>query len=152
MPRPAAEADETRLDALSVVRFHRPNGDPMATEISLAPNYRTLFESAPGLYVVMTPSFEIVAASDAYLQATMRSRDELVGRTLFDVFFDEPDASAARSVRRLTASVKRVLADKRPDVMAIDKQGERYWKRVNSPVLGASGEVMYILHHIEDVT
>jgi len=105
-----------------------------------------------GRYVVMTPSFEIIAASDAYLQATMRSRDEIVGRTLFDVFFDEPDASAARTVRQLTASVRRVLADKRPDIMAIDKQGEGYWQRVNSPVLGEWGEVMYIMHHIEDVT
>jgi len=45
-----------------------------------------------------------------------------------------------------------VLADKRPDVMAIQKQDTRYWKRVNSPVFGAYGEVLYILHHLEDVT
>src|SRR5215470_940857 len=124
----------------------------MACERSLDPDFRALFEASPGLYLVMTPSFEIVAASDAYLHTTMTSREEIVGRTLFDVFFDHPGHAAALSVRRLTASVKRVLADKQPDVMAIQKQDKRYWKRVNSPVLGAFGEVSYILHHLEDVT
>lgn len=124
----------------------------MASKLASAPNFRALFESAPGLYLVMTPGFEIVAASDAYLHATMRSREEIVGRTLFDVFFDDPDDVAAMSVRKLTASVRRVLADKRPDVMTIHKRDGRYWKRVNSPVLGVSGEVVYIVHHLEDIT
>ena len=124
----------------------------MECQTSAAPNFRALFESAPGMYLVMTPGFEIVAASDAYLEATRTSRDELLGRTLFDVFFDDPDDSAATSVRKLTASVKRVLADKRADVMAVDRRDRRCWKRVNSPILGASGEVMYIMHHVEDVT
>ena len=103
-------------------------------------------------YLVMTPGFEIVEASDAYLQATMRSRNEIVGRTLVDVFFDDPDDSAARSVRKLTASVRRVLADKRPDVMAIQQRDQRCWKLVNSPILGPSGKVVYIVHQLEDVT
>jgi PAS domain S-box-containing protein len=140
------------LDVRGAVRFYRAHGDPMACQTSSAPNFRALFESAPGMYLVMTPGFEIVAASDAYLEATRRTRDELVGRTLFDVFFDDPDDSAATSVRRLTASVKRVLADKRADVMAVDRRDRRSWKRVNSPIFGASGEVMYIMHYIEDVT
>jgi signal transduction histidine kinase len=36
-----------------------------------APDFRTLFESAPGLYPVLTSDLTIVAASDAYLHATM---------------------------------------------------------------------------------
>jgi hypothetical protein len=35
------------------------------------PNFRTLFESAPGLYLVLTPELIILAVSNAYLQATM---------------------------------------------------------------------------------
>ena len=31
-----------------------------------APDFRVPFESAPGLYLVRTPDFKIVAASDAY--------------------------------------------------------------------------------------
>ena len=136
----------------------------MPPEVSPAPDFRALFESAPGLYLVMTPSFEIVATSDAYLRATMTTRGAILGRRLFDVFPDNPDDPSATGVRNLTTSLNRVLRDKRPDAMAIqkydirrpDSEGgsfeERYWSPVNSPVLGPDGEVMYLMHRVEDVT
>ena len=136
----------------------------MPPEVSPAPDFRALFESAPDLYLVMTPSFEIVATSDAYLRATMTTRGAILGRRLFDVFPDNPDDPSATGVRNLTTSLNRVLRDKRPDAMAIqkydirrpDSEGgsfeERYWRPVNSPVLGPDGEVMYLMHRVEDVT
>jgi signal transduction histidine kinase len=136
----------------------------MTPEVSTFPDFRALFESAPGLYLVMTPSFEIVAASDAYLKATMTVRADILGRHLFDVFPDNPDDPCATGVRNLTTSLKRVLSDRRPDAMAIQKYDirrpeseggsfeERYWSPVNSPVLGPIGEVTYIIHRVEDVT
>ena len=45
-----------------------------------APDFRTLFESAQGLYLVLTSDLTIVAASDAYLHATMTKRAEVLGR------------------------------------------------------------------------
>ena len=36
-----------------------------------SPDFRLLFESAPGLYLVLDCDFQIVAVSDAYLAATM---------------------------------------------------------------------------------
>jgi hypothetical protein len=47
------------------------------------PDFRALFESAPALYLVLTTDFTIIAASDAYLQATMTRRDAIVGRDIF---------------------------------------------------------------------
>lgn len=44
------------------------------------PDFRVLFQSAPGLYPVLYPDFRIVAVSDAYLTATMTSREEILGR------------------------------------------------------------------------
>ena len=61
----------------------------MASDVSLVPDFRALFEAAPGPYLVMTPSFEIVAASDAYLEATVTTRDDIVGRDFFEVFPDK---------------------------------------------------------------
>ena len=55
-----------------------------------APDFQPLFESAPGRYLVITPSFEIVAASDAYLREAMTTRTDILGRHLFDVFPDGP--------------------------------------------------------------
>src|SRR4051812_7936144 len=54
------------------------------------PDFRSLFESVPGLYLVLTPDLKIVAASDAYLKATMTSRVEVLGRSIFEVFPDNP--------------------------------------------------------------
>jgi PAS domain-containing protein len=42
----------------------------MAANIPKKPSalgFRALFESSPGLYLVLTPDFRIVAASNAYL-------------------------------------------------------------------------------------
>ena len=39
------------------------------------PDFQALFESAPGLYLVLTPDLTIVAVSDAYLRATMTQLD-----------------------------------------------------------------------------
>lgn len=135
-----------------------------AASVAPLPDFRTLFESAPGLYLVLTPSFMIVAVSDAYLKATMTKRDEILGRHLFDVFPDNPDDPTATGVTNLRASLERVLQHRAPDAMAVQKcdirkpesEGggfeERFWSPVNSPVVGADGQVAYIIHRVEDVT
>ena len=74
------------------------------------PDFRALFEAAPGLYLALTPDMFIVAVSDAYLRATMTAREQVLGRRLFDVFPDNPDDPAATGVRNLRASLDRVLA------------------------------------------
>jgi len=128
------------------------------------PDFRLLFQSAPGCYLVLRPDLTIVAASDAYLRATMTGRDDIVGRGLFDAFPDNPDDPGATGARNLRASLDRVLAGKRRDTMAVQKYDirrpeaegggfeERHWSPVNWPVLGADGGVLYILHQVEDVT
>ena len=73
-----------------------------------APDYRALFESAPGLYLVLTPDFKIVAVSDTYLHATMTERQEILGRGLFEIFPDNPDDPTATGVANLRASLERV--------------------------------------------
>ncbi len=128
------------------------------------PDFRALFESTPGLYLVLTQDLTIVAVSDAYLQATMTKREEILGRALFDVFPDNPDDPGATGVSNLSASLDRVLRNRSSDAMAVQKYDirrpasegggfeERYWSPVNSPVFGKKGEVAYIIHRVEDVT
>ena len=129
-----------------------------------AVDFRLLFESAPGLYLVLAPSFEIVAVSDAYLRATMTRREQILGKNIFEVFPDNPDDPTASGVRKLQESLESVLRTRRADTMAVQKydvrrpesQGsefeERYWSPVNSPVFDANGECIYIIHRVEDVT
>jgi len=128
------------------------------------PDFRALFESAPGLYLVLTPELRIVAASDGYLRATMTQREAILGRGIFEVFPDNPDDPHATGVRNLCASLERVLRNRAPDAMAVQKYDirrpdaegggfeERYWSPVNSPVFGPDGEVAFVIHRVEDVT
>jgi signal transduction histidine kinase/CheY-like chemotaxis protein len=127
-------------------------------------DFRTIFEAAPGLNLVLDPDLRIVAVSDAYLQATMTEREAILGRGIFDVFPDNPDDPAATGVSNLRASLERVLETSRADAMAVQKydirrpaeQGGdfevRYWSPVNSPVLDNRGRLAYIVHRVEDVT
>ena len=128
------------------------------------PDFQALFQSAPGLYLVLTPDLNIVAVSDAYLRATMTKREEILGRGIFDVFPDNPDDPSATGVRNLRTSLQRVIQGKTPDTMAVQKYDirkpesegggfeERFWSPVNSPVFGSDKGVVYIIHRVEDVT
>lgn len=125
------------------------------------PDFRALFEAAPGLYLILTPDLVIAGASDSYLRATMTCRDDIVGRGLFEVFPDNPDDPGATGAGNLAASLDRVLRFKRPDAMAQQKYDvrrpdgvfeERYWNPLNAPVLDGAGEVQWLIHCVEDVT
>ena len=137
---------------------------PGVTDDTTAPDYRALFESAPGLYLVLSPDLRIITASDAYLRATMTERGAIVGQDIFDVFPDNPGDPDASGVRNLRASLTRVLERRGPDAMAVQKYDirrpesegggfeERYWSPLNSPVLDVRGHVQYVIHRVEDVT
>ena len=128
------------------------------------PDFQRLFESAPGLYLVLDPDLVIVAVSDAYLAATMTRREEILGRGLFEVFPDNPDDPEATGVGNLAASLERVRRNLAADTMAVQKYDirrpasegggfeVRYWSPFNAPVLGPDGKLAYIIHRVEDVT
>lgn len=127
-------------------------------------DFQLLFERAPVLFLVLAPDLRIIAATDAYLEATMTRREQIIGQTMFEVFPDNPLDALADGSRRLRASLQRVLDSKTPDVMPVQKYDirrpateggeyeERYWSPVNVPVLGPNGELLYIIHRAEDVT
>ncbi|HEV3399104.1 MAG TPA: histidine kinase dimerization/phospho-acceptor domain-containing protein, partial [Actinomycetes bacterium] len=127
-------------------------------------DFRSLFEAAPGSYLVLDPELVIVAVTDAYLRDTMTVREEVLGRGLFEVFPDNPDDPEATGEHNLRASLDRVRRDLVPDTMAVQQydirrpQAEgggfevRYWSPVNSPVLGPGGDLEFIIHSVEDVT
>jgi PAS domain S-box-containing protein len=122
---------------------------------------QSLFESLPGLFLILTPDLKIISVSDAYLQATMTRREALVGRGVFEAFPDNPNDPDATGTHHLRASFDRVIQTGRADTMAIQKYDirrpngtyeERYWSPINSPVLGADRRIEYLIHRVEDVT
>jgi PAS domain S-box-containing protein/putative nucleotidyltransferase with HDIG domain len=124
-------------------------------------DYKSLFRSAPGLYLILTPKLQIVEASAGYLQATMTRLENVLGRELFDVFPDNPNDPGATGETNLRTSLERVLQFRLPDAMPIQKYDirrpdgtfeERHWSPLNVPVLDDNGEVKWIIHRVEDVT
>ena len=127
------------------------------------PDFQRLFEASPEVLLVLLPDapcFTMVAATEARFRATHTTR-ETIGRGLFEVFPDNPDDTSGTGTSNLRASLERVLATGAPDTMAVQKYDIRgpdgtfqakYWSPKNIPVLGAGGEVAYILHRVEDVT
>ena len=47
---------------------------------SREPDFRMLFESAPGLYLVLDTNLTIIAVSNAYACATMTVREQIMGK------------------------------------------------------------------------
>jgi PAS domain S-box-containing protein len=124
-------------------------------------DFKLLFESAQGLYLVLFPDLTIVAVSNAYLKATMTEREKIVGKNLFEVFPDNPNDPVAKGETNLRFSLNYVLDHKTTHTMAVQKYDirdasgkfeERYWSPVNKPIFGDDGEIRYIIHRVEDVT
>jgi PAS domain-containing protein len=125
------------------------------------PDFRQVFEQSSELNLIVDVRFTIVAVTGAYCRATMTKRGGIIGRGLFEVFPDNPDDTHADGVANLRASILNVIRFRAPDRMAEQKYDirrpdcvfeERYWRPLNSPILGSDGYVRFILHSVEDVT
>lgn len=125
------------------------------------PDFRQVFEKSPERNLIVDVRFTIVAVTDAYCRATMTRRGSIVGRGLFEVFPDNPDDTHANGVANLRASILNVIRFREANRMAEQQYDirrpdgvfeERYWRPVNSPILGDDGYVRFILHSVEDVT
>ena len=126
-----------------------------------AAQFRVLFESVPGKYlVVAADSLAIIAASDAFLVATRTRRDSILGHPLFEVF---PDAPGADGSKRLRASLQNVCSDGMTEVInelryPISRPAEpggfeeRWWSGVLTPVKRSDGSVVHIILRVEDIT
>lgn len=125
----------------------------------------TAFEASPNPYMVLTPDLRYAAMNQAYLDATARQRDALIGKPLFDAFDAGPGEEAPENMRQLKASLDKVLATRKKDHLALihyaipvqSTEGkpmfeDRYWSATHTPLLNDDGEVIYILQHTSDVT
>ncbi|WP_221348230.1 PAS domain-containing protein [Streptomyces beigongshangae] len=132
-------------------------------EVLRAASGSQLFEVTSAPYLVLDAGFRIQGINAAYLRATGRSRDELMGAFMFDAFPDDPGDGTATGVHNLTASLERVLRHAVPDDMGIQRYDipdpavlggfrRKAWSPVNSPLTDADGHVVGALHHVEDVT
>lgn len=152
--KPAAPVEPARTGA---ARRRGMNG----AEITAA--FQREFEASPRPYMLIDPGpgLAIVDINGAYARATMTVREQVVGRSLFEVFPDNPQDGSNDGVRNLFASLKVAAETGKPHTMAVqrydvrDPSGQfvlRYWQPCNSPLFGADGRIVRLLHYVEDVT
>ena len=119
--------------------------------------FREFFESAPGLYLVLSPDFKVIAVSNSYLDTTKTCRDELIGRDVFDTFSGGAHAPSPTWLSELKESLAKVVGTGRSDAMGTDgyalkNDAERHWDTVNTPVFDSERRIKYIVHQLADVS
>jgi len=125
-------------------------------------DYQAVFRNLPVPALLMTRGFVMVDMSAEFLRVSGRTRDQLLGRSVFSAFPDNPKEPSATGTENLSASLHKVLAtgerDSMPlvryDVEAVGSPGvfeERYWCPVNAPVLGPDGKVMLIINVVVEI-
>lgn len=124
----------------------------------MAINFKALLGRSPNPYLILDTRFVIVWMNEAYLRVTMRSREDIIGRHIFDAFPSDPESE---SFHKLDDSLRRARDSGKTDELAlirydIEKPGGghdvRYWSATNTPVCDDRGQVEYILQHTVDVT
>ncbi|WP_344331776.1 PP2C family protein-serine/threonine phosphatase [Streptomyces globosus] len=126
-------------------------------------DYQAVFQALPGAAALLTPELVYADVNEAFLTVAGRTREQVVGRYLFDVFPDNPSDPLASGMRNLRASLERVVATGERDAMALQRYDvedserpgvwqERYWSPVNVPILSPDGTVALLLHRVEEVT
>jgi PAS domain-containing protein len=145
LPAPAARRDRVARDGVNISQFQRT------------------FETSPQAYLLLDPrpGLHIVDANRGYAAATLIDRSIVAGRPLFDVFPDNPDDPLADGVSRLLHSLQIAAATGLRHTMKVQRYDvqnadgvfvERHWRPQNTPIIDDEGQLLYLLHHVEDVT
>jgi PAS domain-containing protein len=146
-------------DGSPIEARRRRHGDAQTIRHQFQPE----FDASPHPYMLIDPApgLHIVDINDAYARATLTRRADVVGHSLFEIFPDNPEDALADGVSNLFTSLRTVVKTGQPHAMVIqrydirDPQGqfvERHWQPINSPIHDRDGVLIYILHHVEDVT
>jgi signal transduction histidine kinase len=136
----------------------------MPAPAALPPIYQWIFNSTASAYLILDTDLLIVEVNNAYLQATDRTRESVLGRHVFDAFPENPNDLQGAGVQRLRESLQRVIQSRTVDPVGVlqydipvgapheNRFEKRYWSPVNSPVLDPEGHLTHIIHQAIDIT
>lgn len=126
-------------------------------------DYQEVFRTMPGATALLTPEGVILDVNEDFVEASGRSRAQLLGRNLFDAFPQNPGDPGVLGPGQLRESLEVVITSGERDVMMplrydVEDPGrpgqfeERYWAVVNTPMHDEVGRVMMITHKADEVT
>jgi PAS domain S-box-containing protein len=127
-------------------------------------DFESLMQNFPDRYQVIAtdpPRWTIIAVSDKYVETVGKSREHLVGKSLFEAFPPDP-STPGRGRDELEESFNYVIEHKDAHEMPLlrydvvdDETGEygaRFWRVTNAPICDDDGNVVAILNRPEDIT
>ena len=126
-----------------------------------APDFAAVINASPFYCLLLAPDLTILDVNDAYLRAAGKTREQFIGRKVFDAL--PPDLADPADAEQFRTSLERVLATRKPDTIAPvkypmqDGRGnagpvERYWSIVHTPVLNREGGIACVIHNPVDIT
>lgn len=133
---------------------------PEVKEINLKFAFAVL-PSNSMLVDIDSPKFTILLVSDNYVKISGKSRSDLIGNGVFDVFPPNSAAEGDTGSVNLRDSFEFVIKNKKShslDLQRYDVKNEngtfteRYWLITNTPVFDDQGNVIQILHSPEEIT
>lgn len=119
------------------------------------PSFEMLFERMPQASMVLDRQLVVITANDAYCRAVERTRDELIGNYIFDVFPDTPERiEPVLDVFRKTLAGQVTKLEKQPYKLQMPDGRilDRLWDIEQFPVYTDTGEVDSLVQYCEDVT
>lgn len=129
-------------------------------------DFREIFHQLPQRKIILRiddPVFTIEEATDSYVQSTGFNRDDIVGKSYFEVFPDFTRQYKQTGISDLAEVFRKVIRTKKPltqrvfryDLPDQSKPGksiEYYWKTTHYPLYSAEGGVTHILQVSRDTT
>ncbi|WP_334187739.1 PAS domain-containing protein [Noviherbaspirillum sp.] len=129
-----------------------------------SPNFAALFQASPYPYLLIAPDFTIIGANPAYLAATERTAEEIVGKDLFDAFPANPSDPDGTNLEEVRRSIDMAIRTCKPHTSALLRYAiprstsdgtvfeDRYWSAIHSPVFDDQGNVDFVAQNAIDVT
>ncbi|GAA0965201.1 PAS domain-containing sensor histidine kinase [Actinocorallia libanotica] len=119
-----------------------------------------LFDAEPVPVALVSPEMIFLAVNRAYEEMLGHSRQEVIGRDVFEVFPGGPSGEEAQAVRY---SLERVLATGEVDLLPVHRYDievpgrpgefeEHYWNVTTAPLRDEKGEVIGIFLQPQEVT
>lgn len=117
--------------------------------------HKTIFDRMPNAAMVLDKQLVYVDANPAYCQAVQRTKSELIGNYIFDVFPDTPERVAdVKAVFEATLGGEVTHLDAQPYKLELPN-GEiedRIWQISQFPIRCDAGLVEYMVQRAVDVT
>ena len=117
--------------------------------------FQSIFEDMPNAAMILDSDLKFVAANDAYCKAVQRTRAQLIGNNLFDVFPDSPERMQSVSeLFQKTLAGEPTKLEAQPYMMhhPDGTVEERIWQIAQFPITCETEGSTFLVQRAEDVT